>query len=228
MSFATAGYAVAPVFAPEEIAPLRAAVAEHIDRLSRALLLPLHETAPDAAFDRRIEEIAPRDPSFASLLGAAVATDAHRDPRAQALAEDERLTAAAEALLGQPIAGRTVRFRGASSALDQHLQDWHSDVAIVDSGPCASVKLTCWIPLSNAGPDAGGLELATGRRDAPALHDPAPGRFHIRADALASTPKVSPIVPVGSVLFMDRFTPHRALPNRSGKTRWSLVVWMKA
>lgn len=25
---------------------------------------------------------------------------------------------------------------------------------------------------------------------------------------------------------MDAFVPHRALPNRSGQVRWSVVVWM--
>src|ERR1700755_2559990 len=107
MTFETDGYATAHLFGREEIMGLRAAVAEHIDRLSRALLMPRAETAPEAGYDERIEELAPRAPSYATLLGSAVATDAHRDPRAQALAEDRRLTEAARALLGAEIVGRT-------------------------------------------------------------------------------------------------------------------------
>jgi hypothetical protein len=228
MSFDIDGYAIAPLFARKEILALREVVAGHMERLARALLLPEADAAQGAAFDERIEQIAARDPSYATLIGSALATDAYRDPRAQAVAEDRRLTEAAEALIGARVAGRTVRFRGNSSAMSGHRQHWHSDVALADGSSCSSVKLACWIPLSDAGPETGGLELAVGKRATPLPHDPSPGRFHIADEAVANAPKVSPAVPVGSVLLMDRFTPHRALKNTSGKTRWSLVVWMKA
>lgn len=228
MSFADDGYVVTPLFQREEILGLQRAVAGHMERISRALHLPLAESAPDAPFDQRIESLAASDPSYAHLLGAAVATDAFRDPVAQAIANDQRLTAAAESLLGMKVTGRTVRFRGNSSAMSQHRQHWHSDVARLDDTPCSTVRLTAWIPLVDAGPDTGGLELATGRRAAPLPHDSTPGKFHIDEAALTDTPRASPRVPMGSVLLMDRFIPHRALPNISGRTRWSLVVWLKA
>jgi predicted 2-oxoglutarate/Fe(II)-dependent dioxygenase YbiX len=38
---------------------------------------------------------------------------------------------------------------------------------------------------------------------------------------------VHPACPAGSVLFLDRFTPHRSLPV-TGEARFALVIWMKA
>lgn len=228
MSYARDGFVVAPIFKPEDVIALRGVVADHMNRVSRALYAPAEDTAPHAGYDERIEQIAPRDPSYAQLLAAAVATDAHRGAAAAALAEDRRLTEAVEQIIGARIAGRTVRFRGNSSAMSQHRQHWHSDVATLDGEACAKVRLAAWIPLMDAGPETGGLEMACGLRDTPLPHDAVPGKFNIPDSLLEDAPKAQPLVPVGSCLLMDRFTPHRALPNRSGKTRWSLVVWMRA
>lgn len=199
-----------------------------MDRVSRALYAPIEDTAPAATYDERIEQIAARDPSCAQLLAAAVATDAHRGSAAVAISEDPRLTTVAEELIGARITGRTVRFRGNSSPMSQHRQHWHSDVAQADGTKCSSVRLAAWIPLIDVGPRTGGLEMACGLRDAPLPHDATPGKFNIADELLQATPKAQPVVPVGSCLLMVRFTPHRALPNLSGKTRWSLVVWMRA
>src|SRR5262245_25671816 len=138
MGFETEGYAIAEVFGRDEILAVRNEVAGYVDRLTRTLTLPYGETAPDAPFDERIERIGAKDPSYAHLLGAAVATDAHRSPLADALAHDPRLTRAAEQLLGMKVGDRTVRFRGNSSLLAEHRRDWHSDVAIDDGTVCSS------------------------------------------------------------------------------------------
>jgi hypothetical protein len=227
MTFAADGYAIAPLFTPAQIASLRAVIADHMERIARALFLPHAETEPGAPYDERIERLAQRDPSAANLLGAAIATDAHRSDAVAAVLDDPRFTAQAEEFMGSRIRGRTIRFRGNSSTLSDHRHRWHSDVVTVDGGACSTVKLTAWIPLADAGPETGGLELATGRRDAPLPHTQGNGRFSIDDALLAGAPKVQPDVHAGSCLFMDRFMPHRTLPNLSGKTRWSLAVWMK-
>lgn len=228
MSFSQNGYCTVPLFRPDEIAGLRAVIGDHMDRVARALHIPNADTAPGAPYDERIERIAQHDQSCAQLLASAVATDAHRAGHAAALAEDRRLTEAAEHILGARVTGRTVRFRGNSSTLSAARQHWHSDVSRLDGGVCTSVRLAAWIPLIDAGPDSGGLEMAKGMRTEPLPHDAVPGKFNIADELLADCEKDQPTVPAGSCLFMDRFTPHRALPNLTGKTRWSLVVWMKA
>lgn len=227
MDFEEYGYTVSELLDRAEVLGLQQEIAAHMDRVAGALYMPLANTAPDAGFDERIERIAATDPSYAHLLGAAVCTDAHRADAFTALARDPRLMQAAEGLLGAPVGDITLRVRGNSSAMGEHRHAWHSDVSVDDGQPCAHVKLTAWIPLVDAGPDNGGLEVAQGRRSAPMAHDQSGGRFRIPDEDLADAPKARITCPAGSVLFMDRYTPHRALPNTSGKTRWSLVMWMK-
>ena len=45
---------------------------------------------------------------------------------------------------------------------------------------------------------------------------------------VAQDAKVRPDVPADCCPLMDRYTSHRALPNQTGSTRWSLVAWMKS
>lgn len=227
-AFTRDGYAIASIFDPSEILTLQREISAHIDRVTRALWLPYEETHPEASFADRIERIAVRDPSYAHLLGAAVCTDAHRMPAFQAIANDRRLRLAAEDILGGPVGEMTVRIRGNSSAMGEHRHDWHSDVARADGGACSTIKLTAWLPLVDAGPANGGLEVAAARLDQPLTHEQGKGRFAIPEAAVADMPKVAIACPMGSCLFLDRYTPHRAVPNTSGQTRWSLVMWMKS
>ena len=228
MTFAQDGFAIAPLFGPDEVAELRGAVSEHMDRTARALLKPYGETEFDAPFDQRLEKIAAEDQSFAGLLGTAVATDAHRSSAITRLAEDPRLEALASGFCGLPISQKIFRMRLNCSALTGKRQGWHSDVARVDDTACSQLVITAWIPLSDAGPDSGGLEFVRGRRDAPVSHDETGGKFLIDQQELDKAEKATPLVLAGQCLFMDCFTPHRAVENHSGRTRWSLVVWMKA
>lgn len=227
MAFSSDGYAIRPLFGADEVARLRQAIGEHIERIARATLKPYAETHPGLPFDQRIERIAADDQSFAQLLGMAAGTDAFRDPAVAELANDPRLSELAADAAGCEIGDRIFRFRLNSSALPQGRQAWHSDVSRDDDTDCAKLVVTAWIPLSDAGPDSGGLELVPGRRRVPAPHDEA-GKHTIPDSALAALSSLAPNVPAGHCLLLDRFTPHRALLNTSGRTRWSLVVWLKS
>jgi len=227
MPYDVDGFEITPLFSEEEIERLRSAVTRHMDRVSSALLKPLTETAPDAAFDERIERIASSDQSYGRLLGTAVATDVQRDPEVAALAQDPRLIREAERLCGRRVGDTIFRLRLNSSALAEHRQPWHSDVARVH-GECATLITTAWIPLSDAGADTGGLEIVPGHQLSPPMQEQDDGRYAIDPSAVEGARTVIPTVRAGDCLFMDRFTPHRAVRNVSGRTRWSLVVWMKA
>ncbi len=76
----------------------------------------------------------------------------------------------------------------------------------------------------DTGPDSGGLEFVVGMRDAPIAHDPA---FEIAETNLAGLPRRAVGCAIGHGLFMDRFTPHRALPNMTDAARLALVMWLK-
>ena len=223
--FAEQGYAALPVFDAEEVRAAAGDIAEHIDRVARALYLPFEASCPEAPLSERIDRVYERERSVANLLRVAVCTDAHRGERLQALANDPRLIDTAEELSDRALAGRIVRVRASIACFPEHRHAWHSDVARDDGTGCGKVVVTAWIPLSDAGPESGGLEIAAGRQPAP-LASAGDEGFEIPEWRLAGLPRVRPDCPAGTALFLDRFTPHRTLPTKA--TRFALVVWMKA
>lgn len=223
--FAEQGYATAALFGPELVDAAQADIAEHIDRVSRALYLPFEQSCPDAPLGERIDRVFAHERSVANLLRVAVCTDAHRGPRLQALAGDPRLIEAAGRISARALSGKIVRVRASIACFPEHRHAWHSDVARDDGTGCGKVVVTAWIPLSDAGPERGGLEIAAGRQPAPLASEGDDG-FEIPEWRLAGLPRVRPECPAGTVLFLDRFTPHRTLPAKA--TRFALVVWMKA
>ena len=165
--FAEQGYAALPVFDAEEVRAAAGDIAEHIDRVARALYLPFEASCPGAPLGERIDRVYERERSVANLLRVAVCTDAHRGERLQALANDPRLVETAEALSNRALAGKIVRVRASIACFPEHRHAWHSDVARDDGTGCGKVVVTAWIPLSDAGPASGGLEIAAGRQPAP-------------------------------------------------------------
>lgn len=223
--FAEQGYAAVPLLEPELVHTAQADIAEHIDRVSQALYLPFEQSFPDAPLTERIDRIYTQERSVANLLRVAVCTDAHRGPRLQALVNDPRLIETAERLGGRKLSGKIARVRASIACFPEHRHAWHSDVARDDGTGCGKVVVTAWIPLSDAGPGRGGLEIAAGRQPAP-LASVGDDGFEIPEWRLADLPRVQPECPAGTALFLDRFTPHRTLPAQA--TRFALVVWMKA
>lgn len=225
MLFAEQGHAAVPLFDPELVRAAAADIAEHIDRVSRALYLPFDQSCPDAPLSERIDRVYAHERSVANLLRVAVCTDAHRGSRLQALVNDPRLIEVAERLGGRKLSGTIARVRASTACFPEHRHAWHSDVARDDGTGCGKVVVTAWIPLGDAGPESGGLEIAAGRQPAPLASEGDVG-FEIPEWRLAGLPRVQPECPAGTALFLDRFTPHRTLPTRG--TRFALVVWMKA
>lgn len=225
-SFAEQGHATLSLFDPATVRAAQADIAEHIDRVAHALHIPFEDSFPDAPLGQRFQRIWSRDRSLANLLRLAVCTDAHRGPQLQALATAPELKRAAERLAGRPLGDSIQRVRAGIDIFPEHRHAWHSDVARDDGTSCGRVAITAWIPLADAGPDSGGLEVIPGRRTAPLPHNA--GRSHtIDEDALEGLPRIRPSCPAGSALFLDRFTPHRSL-NAATEARFALVIWMKA
>ncbi|AJA09456.1 hypothetical protein SKP52_12835 [Sphingopyxis fribergensis] len=223
--FCEQGHAAVPLFEPDLVRMAAADIAEHIDRVARALYMPFEQSCPDAPLSERIDRIYAKERSVANLLRLAVCTDAHRGERLQALANDPRLIETAERLGGRKLSGKIARVRASIACFPEHRHAWHSDVARDDGTGCGKVVVTAWIPLTDARPERGGLEIAAGRQPAP-LASMGDDGFEIPEWRLADLPRVQPECPAGTVLFLDRFTPHRTLPAKA--TRFALVVWMKA
>ncbi|MEN3748189.1 phytanoyl-CoA dioxygenase family protein [Sphingomonas sp. HF-S3] len=225
ISYARDGYAIVPLYDRTTIMAARADIVEQIDRVSRALYLPFEASCPDAPLEERIDRVFARDRSHADLLRRVVCTDAQRGPRLSAIAADPRLIETAQRIGGRALAGSIVRVRASIASFPGHRHAWHSDVVRDDGTACGRVWITAWIPLSDAGPGRGGLEVLPGRRPAPMAQATDRG-FEIPEAAIAGLPHIQPECPAGTVLFLDRFTPHRTLPSVAA--RFALVVWMMA
>jgi len=232
MSYATSGYEVVDgVFRAEEIAAVRLAITDALDRLARALIAPFERSRPDLPLDRRLEAVARQDPSYASALYHAVLADAHLDPRVAALREHAGLRAVVEARMsGYRMTGTTLRLRANVPSLPLSRSRWHQDVADETPTPygCETVRLACWVPLVDVDAQRGALELIPGRYEAPFPHEGGEGGFfHIPEERLPKGRRVSVPMPLGSALLLDRLIPHQALPLQGDAARWSVVLWVK-
>jgi ectoine hydroxylase-related dioxygenase (phytanoyl-CoA dioxygenase family) len=226
------GFTVLPaIFTQEEIANLRQAIADSIDRVARVMLTPFAASQPSAPIEERLERVAREDRAYASALLQVVMADAQRDPRLTAIATHPTLSDSIVPLLAPDVAtGHVIRTRAAIPAFRSRLSPWHQDVPRPQSGTgCATVRVACWIPMSDVDENSGALEVLPGAWDTPFPHKAGDdGDFAIPEEAL---PAVEPrVVPMrsGDVLLLDRFVPHRARPTHGLQGRWSVVMWVKA
>jgi ectoine hydroxylase-related dioxygenase (phytanoyl-CoA dioxygenase family) len=167
----------------DDTAALRESIVETIDRVARALRTPYAASRPEASLEDRLELVARTDAAYASALHHAVMADTQHDPRVQALALHPRLGAAVAAAVAPLVpTGHVIRTRVVVPALDAQRTHWHQDVVRPsdDGKSCGSVRVACWIPLSDVDAQTGALEVMPGAWDAPLPHQSAAdGRFTI-------------------------------------------------
>src|SRR5262245_57672609 len=97
---ASQGYQViSGLLSSDEIAGMRDAITETIDRVAGALRAPYSTSCPEAAFQDRVDQIAAQDRGYALAIFRAVLADAQRDPRIDALVTHSRLTSVIQELL---------------------------------------------------------------------------------------------------------------------------------
>src|SRR5918997_1353915 len=94
------GFAVLPgVFSEPDIAALRDAIADRIDRVARVMLTPFASSLPSLPIEERLERVAREDRAYASALLQVVMADAQRDPRLAAIATHPSLSESIATLL---------------------------------------------------------------------------------------------------------------------------------
>ena len=226
--YAECGFEILPFLPPDRLQAIRAAIGERMDAAAAAMGIPLADTFPEDPIGLRLERIARRDPILGEALLLAVYREAHLDERIAFLDGHAPLRALAERLTGKTITSFTLRVRANVPSLPGRRQGWHSDVSILDDGEFARVRIACWTPLSRADESNGTLEVAPGIRTFPMDHEGDPSKHTIAEADLADCPKTIVECPEGSSVFLDAFVPHRAIPNRSGQVRCSVVAWMMA
>jgi ectoine hydroxylase-related dioxygenase (phytanoyl-CoA dioxygenase family) len=226
------GFHVLPgLFTKEEIESLRGAIENSIDRVARVMLTPFETSLPSAPLEERLERVARQDRAYASAMLQVVMADAQRDARLTAVANHPLLAEAINAVLTPDVAtGHVIRTRAAIPAFSSRISPWNQDVPRPQAATgCASVRVACWIPLSDVDELTGALEVLPGAWDMPCRHEAGDdGHFRIPDEALPrGEPRVVPMRS-GDVLLLDRFVPHRARPTRGLQGRWSVVMWVKA
>jgi phytanoyl-CoA dioxygenase PhyH len=226
MPYAEYGFEILPFLSPDRLQGIRAAINERMDAAVAALGIARADTFPEDPIGLRLERIAARDPILGEALLLAVYRKAHLDGRIAFLDGHAPLRALAERLTGKTVTSFTLRVRANVPSLPGRRQGWHSDVSILDGGEFARVRIACWTPLSHADASNGTLEVAPGIRTFPMDHEGDPSKHTIREQDLAGSAKTIVECPEGSSVFLDAFVPHRAIPNRSGQVRWSVVAWM--
>src|SRR5919106_2617782 len=98
------GFAVLPaVFREQEIAGLREAITDSIDRVARVMLTPFASSLPSLPIEERLERVAREDRAYASALLQVVMADAQRDPRLNAVAAHSALSDAIITLLAPDV-----------------------------------------------------------------------------------------------------------------------------
>jgi ectoine hydroxylase-related dioxygenase (phytanoyl-CoA dioxygenase family) len=226
------GYEVlSSVLRPEEVDTLRQAITDTIDRVARVMLTPFESSLPAAPLEERLERVARQDRAYASALLQVVMADAQRDARLRALETHSRLRDAITARLAPDIAtGHVIRTRAAIPTFSGKVSRWHQDVPLphANSG-CATVRVACWIPLADVDEHSGALEVLRGSWDGPCRHEEGDdGQFGIPEAELPRGERQVVGMRAGDVLLLDRFIPHRGLPARGPRGRWSVVMWVKA
>jgi len=217
------GLAVEPVFAPSEVQHARKDISELLDRVAGALYLNPEASMPGRQLGERLDAVAGQSRAHADLLRRIVCFDAHRGPSLSALATSEKLRAMAQQLAGTSLTGSISRVRASFASFPEHHHPWHSDVSRVDGTACGRVRIAAWIPLGNVAAGVGGLQILAGMRDAPlaGMSEPC---FDIQRHVGPNSQIEMPACPAGSVIFLDRFTPHRTLAVEE-EARFALVVW---
>jgi hypothetical protein len=213
-----------------DLQPLIEEISSFIDERARRFhaagkIIALHE---EQSFEYRFAALCRECPEFGAqfdimfLLGKEMF----------ALIRNEHLLDAVECLLGSEITCNPVQHlrakMPAGSTWREISEDvpWHQDAQVNLGGDGLQADIiTCWIPLVDATMETGAMEVIPGAFNSGLLH-------HIKEkdklgptivdDRISESAGKAAPCPKGGVIFMNKYTPHRGTPNRSGIVRWSL------
>ncbi|XP_066304352.1 phytanoyl-CoA dioxygenase domain-containing protein 1-like [Branchiostoma lanceolatum] len=229
------GYVVVDeFFQPEELQPVREAVAERVDHLAETLhragkIKDKHE---EAGLFQRLTLLDKEFPGAAIVL---VKSRRNMPKAFRDLWSHERLLNAVEQLIGPDIAGHQVwNLRTKTPTNEALTVPWHQDNAYLLPECLGTLQPTAWIPLLDATVRNGCMQVLKGghRKGVTATHTCcAGGTWYVEVSekemekTLGCDMKkdlVTCEVPYGGVLFLNNCVPHRSLENYSDEIRWSL------
>ena len=105
-----------------------------------------------------------------------------------------------------------------------HVVPWHQDAGVMMPEAEVSNIVTCWIPLGDATVKMGCMQALPGVFNLGYLSHfkEESATVTIRPELLPSMKPMDLVCYKGDVVLLNKFTPHRSVPNVSDKCRWSL------
>lgn len=105
-----------------------------------------------------------------------------------------------------------------------HVVPWHQDAGVMMPEAEASNIITCWLPLGDATIEMGCMQALPGvfRHGYLSHFKEEAATVTIRPEVLPAVAPMDLVCCKGDVVLLNKFTPHRSVPNVSDKCRWSL------
>lgn len=234
------GYVVVPdLWMPEELEPLRQEIAAIIEKTAWRLkaegrIQQVHERE---GFATRLTRLMADHPELTPEYMRAIegkAGGGHTGREMFRLITHPRLLDALEMLLGPEVVGSSVyRIRPKVPGYERGVIPWHQDSGYFSAHCDTSLIITCWIPLVDATPENGCLQVLPGLHRGGILphRTGGPGGYLIIEESdlpLPSDQAVTVPVPCGGVLLMTNLTPHCSTPSRTDTIRWSVDLRYQA
>lgn len=233
-TFLEEGWLVVPdLFEPKELEPLRREIGELVDSAARRLLAEgrITNSHSEASFETQLTRLLEDHPDLIGEYQRAIegrAGGGHAGIEMYRLITHPKLLDLMESLVGPEIVGSSVyRIRPKVPGLARGVVPWHQDSGYFADHCDSSLIVTCWLPLVDATPENGCLQVLprTHRSGIARHHTGGPsGYLVITDDDLPLPPEqaVTVPVPLGGVLLLTNLTPHCSLPNTTDVIRWSV------
>ncbi len=228
--FYNQGYLVVDnIFSEEDLAPLISAIEGYIDRRARELKAQgkIQDLCEGQTFEKR----------FAGLYAQNREIEDDLDIYNSRLEEmyrflyNDKLMDVVECLVGSEILSNPIQHLRAkvptpiiAEGVPEYVHNvpWHQDAATMQEDADPYPVVTFWIPLVDAVKETGCMEVMPGAfRSGLLPHHNFAGLTIIPAELPDIKPQPVPCMK-GGIVIMNKYTPHRGLPNRSDIVRWSL------
>ncbi|MFC5648249.1 phytanoyl-CoA dioxygenase family protein [Paenibacillus solisilvae] len=230
--YQTEGYLIVEnVCSHAELQPVIEEIASEIDKRADRLFAEgkLAELYKDEPFERRYSLLHRQCPE----IGRGFDIAGYLGDEIFKLLCNKNLIDLVECLLGSEISCNPIQHlrakhpaRGSAdgSSAPDYFQNvpWHQDCAVTSEDSEASEIITFWMPLVDATAETGCMEVMPHVFKLGYLNHQAEGGTMIVPEKL---PQVEPVLaecPKGSLVIMNKYTPHRGISNRSDIIRWSI------
>lgn len=226
-NFHEEGYLIVEdLFDDADLQPVIDDVSAEIDRLANELVASgeLSHTYADEGFTSRLTGInSETDAVLNAIISGKLATSG-----IFGLLTNPKLLDAVESLVGpEIIAASAYRLRPKLPNLDSAVVPWHQDSAFFEPYCDTSLILTVWIPLVDATPERGCMQVVPRQHKGEIVPHHLPegshgGLLKIVSDDFSPDDVVTTPIPKGGALLLTNRTPHRSIENVSDVIRWSM------